>query len=125
MNQVVITGNLTKDPEVRENNDKTVCKFTVAVSEGTDDNKYTNYIPVVTFNRTAVNCGKFLGKGSKVAVSGKIRTGSYTNKDGQKVYTTEVIAFNVEFLSRQNEPAQEEVQEQLPVGFHSIDAPPF
>lgn len=110
MNQVALVGNLTKDPELRYLNtahgQKAKCRFTVAVNEG--ENR-TSYIPVVAWDRTAENCEKFLKKGSKVAVGGRIQTGSYEKRDGSKAYTTDVVAFNVEFLSRpeQQEPRQE------------------
>ena len=117
MNKVVIIGNLTKDPEVRYTtgeNPMAVCRFTVAVNDK-KKNPQTNvwedtpsFIPVTVFGKQGDNCGKFLVKGSKAAVEGRIQTGSYTNKEGQKVYTTEVVANNVEFLSSRSEkPAAE------------------
>lgn len=117
MNKVVIIGNLTKDPEVRYTtgeNPMAVCRFTVAVNDK-KKNPQTNvwedtpsFIPVTVFGKQGDNCGKFLVKGSKAAVEGRIQTGSYTNKEGQKVYTTEVVANNVEFLSSRSEKPAEE-----------------
>lgn len=108
MNQVMLIGNLTKDPEVRYStgqNQTAICRFTVAVNDRKrnqngewEDNP--SFIPIVVFGKKAENYDKYIGKGSKVAVNGKIETGSYVNKDGQKVYTTDVIANEVEFLSR-------------------------
>ena len=108
MNQVNLIGNLTRDPETRYStgqNQTAVCRFTIAVNDRRknqngewEDNP--SFIPIVVFGKKAENCDKYIGMGSKVAVNGKIETGSYVNKDGQKVYTTDVIANEVEFLSR-------------------------
>jgi len=102
MNRVELIGNLARDPELRATtgeNQTSICRFTIAVNDGYGEKQYTNFISIVVFGRRAENCDKFLSKGKKVAVSGRIRTGSYTNKEGNKVYTTEVIADDVEFLS--------------------------
>ena len=115
MNQVVLIGNLTRDPELRYStggNQTAICRFSVAVNDRRrnpqtqewEDNP--SFIPVVVFGKQAENCDRYLAKGRKVAINGKIQTGSYTNKEGQKVYTTEVIANNVEFLSPRNEGGQ-------------------
>ena len=107
MNSVILIGNLTRDPELRYStgmNQTAICRFTVAVNDRRrnpqtqewEDNP--SFIPVVVFGKQAENCDRYLAKGRKVAVNGKIQTGSYTNKEGNKVYTTEVIANNVEFL---------------------------
>ena len=102
MNQVNLTGNLTKDPELKTLSTSTaVTSFTIAVNSGWGDNKKTSFIPVKVWNKTAENCHKFLNKGSKVAVSGRIDTGNY-EKEGKTIYTWEVVANNVEFLSTKN-----------------------
>lgn len=113
MNRVTLIGNLTKDPETRYStgqNQTAICRFTIAVNDRRknqqgewEDNP--SFIPIVVFGKQGENCDKYTAKGSKVAVTGKIQTGSYVNKDGQKVYTTEVIADNVEFISRKEEGA--------------------
>ena len=112
MNQVVLIGNLTRDPELRYStgaNQTAICRFTVAVNDGYGDRQRTSFIPIVVFGKQAENCDRYLAKGRKVAVDGRIQTGSYTNREGNKVYTTEVIANHVEFLSgngggRQDQP---------------------
>ena len=115
MNSVILIGNLTRDPELRYatgGSQTAVCRFTVAVNERRrnpqtqewEDNP--SFIPVVVFGKQAENCDRYLAKGRKVAVQGRIQTGSYTNKEGNKVYTTDVIANNVEFLSPRNEGGQ-------------------
>lgn len=102
MNSVILIGNLTKDPELRYSsgqNQTAICRFSVAVNDGYGDNQRTSFIPIVVFGKRAENCEKYLSKGSKAGVKGRIQTGSYVNKNGQKVYTTEVVAEDVEFLS--------------------------
>ena len=112
MNSVILIGNLTRDPELRYStgmNQTAICRFTVAVNDRKrnqqtgewEDN--ASFIPIVVFGKQAENCDRYLAKGRKVAVSGRIQTGSYTNKEGNKVYTTEVIANNVEFLGGGNQ----------------------
>lgn len=124
MNKVVIIGNLTKDPETRYTtgeNPTAVCRFTVAVNEKRKNPETKqwedapSFIPVTVFGKQGENCDKYLSKGNKAAVEGRIQTGSYTNKEGQKVYTTEVVASNVEFLSPKSEKPAEE-----PSGFTSL-----
>lgn len=105
MNIVNIIGNLTKDVDVRYttgNEQKAITRFTVAVNDGYGDDKRTSFIPVVVFGKQAENCEKYLSKGSKVGVTGKLQTGSY-EKDGRTIYTTDVIANRVEFLSSNGE----------------------
>jgi single-strand DNA-binding protein len=94
---VSLIGNLVRDPEYRETGSG-ICKFTVAVTDGYGDTEHTSYIPIVVFGKQSQSCSKYLAKGSKVCVSGRIQTGSY-EKDGHKVYTTDIIATRVEFLS--------------------------
>lgn len=104
MNSVILIGNLTKDPELRYSGENPICRFTLAVNDRrrgpngdwVDD---PSFIPIVVFGKQAENCDKFLEKGRKCAVNGKIKTGSYEKQDGTKVYTTDVIANNVEFLN--------------------------
>ncbi len=114
MNSVILIGNLTRDPELRYStgaNQTAICRFTVAVNDRRrnpqtqewEDNP--SFIPIVVFGKQAENCDRYLAKGRKVAVNGKIQTGSY-EKDGRTVYTTEVIANNVEFLGGQQGQGQ-------------------
>lgn len=108
MNNVIISGNITRAPEVRYSageNQTAICRFTVAVNEGYGDKQRTSFIPVVVFGKSAENCEKYLSKGSKVLIKGHIQTGSY-EKDGRTIYTTDVIADNyggVEFLSTKSQ----------------------
>ncbi|SFR77854.1 single-stranded DNA-binding protein [Anaeromicropila populeti] len=107
MNKVILIGRLTKDPDVRYaqgNNAMAIARFTLAV-----DRKYKNngqeeadFISCVSFGKTAEFAEKYLKRGTKIAVTGRIQTGSYTNKDGQKVYTTDVILEEIEFAESKN-----------------------
>lgn len=96
MNNVVLMGRLTKDPDVRRTNDGTaIGRFTLAVDRMKKDE--ADFIGCVTFGKTAEFAEKYLRKGTKICGSGRIQTGSYTNKEGQKVYTTDVILERLEF----------------------------
>lgn len=123
MNTVNLIGNLTRDPELRAtNNGTSVCRFTLAVNDRRQDPKSgewvddTSFIPIVVWGKQADNCDKYLRKGSTCGVFGRIKTGSYTNKDGQKVYTTDVVAKSVDFVGKKEEPAKDDV----PPGFHEV-----
>ena len=109
MNKCLLIGRITKAPENKTTpNGISVTTFTVAVkrrSEGAD------FIPVVTWRGLADNCGKYLVKGQKVAVSGQIQTRSYDDQNGQKHYVTEIVADDVEFL---NKPSGEHAERQRP-----------
>lgn len=117
MNQVILIGNLTKDPEVRGTtggSQTAVCRFTVAVNERRRNSAgewedSPSFIPVVAFGKLAEICERYLTKGRKVAVSGRIQTGSYTNKEGRKIYTTDVIADNIEFLGSRGDDQHQTV----------------
>lgn len=105
MNSVVLIGRLTRDPEIRYiQSDMAVCTFTLAVDRQyrKDGDQTADFIRIKTFGKQAENCDRYLAKGRQVGVQGRIQTGSYTNKDGQKVYTTDVIAGRVEFLASPN-----------------------
>ena len=99
MNKVILLGRLTKDPEVRQGQTMTVTKFSLAVDRRikAEGQPSADFISCVAFGKTAEFIEKYFKKGSKMALEGRIQTGSYTNKDGQKVYTTDVVVDNVEF----------------------------
>ena len=96
INSVILTGRFTADPELGyTQSQKAVCKATLAVDrvrEGAD------FIRITIWDKQAENVGRYLHKGSKVAIQGRIQTGSYKDKDGKTVYTTDVVASHVEFL---------------------------
>lgn len=100
MNKIFIIGNLTKDPETRTTNSGiSKCNFTVAVQRQSKE-KQTDFIPVVAWRGLADNCGKYLTTGKQVAVFGSIQTRTYDAQDGTKKYVTEIVADEVQFLSK-------------------------
>lgn len=117
MNSVNLIGRLTKDPEVRYTSadSKAVARFTLAV-DGYNDK--ADFISIIVFGRQAENCEKYLHKGSKAGIEGRISTGSY-EKDGKKVYTTDVIATRVEFLDSKSSGSKP--SEEAPSGFMASD----
>ena len=107
MNKVILMGRLTRDPEVRYSqgeNSMAIARYTIAVDRrGVKEGQQTaDFINCVTFSKGAEFAEKYLRKGTKIAVEGRIQTGSYTNKDGQKVYTTEVVVEESEFAESKN-----------------------
>lgn len=104
MNKFVGIGNLVRDAELRFTTDgKAVAKFTIAINDGYGDKKRVDYLNCVAFGKTAEATANYTFKGSKVAVDGKIQTGSYKNKDGKTVYTTDIIVNNIEFLTKKEQ----------------------
>lgn len=105
MNRVELVGRLTRDPELRHTpNGAATCNITIAIDRLPDQNgnRAADFIPVVTWNRQAENVSKYLSKGRLVAVEGRIQTRNYEDKDGKRVYVTEVVASNVQFLESKN-----------------------
>jgi len=104
MNSVNLVGRLVRDPELHYStgeNATASCRFTVAVQrkfKNADGNYDADFISCVAFRQTAETISKFFTKGSLIGIQGNIRTGSYTNKDGNKVYTTDVYVDNFEFV---------------------------
>ena len=108
MNKVILVGRLTRDPEVkRPQNDSqsAVARYTLAVDRKfkRDNEPTADFIPCVVFGRLAEFAEKYFCQGMRVSVSGRIQTGSYTNKDGVRVYTTEVIVEEQEFAESRTE----------------------
>ena len=103
MNKVILMGRLTRDPEVRYSsgdNQTAIARYSLAVDrrfKRDGDDQTADFINCVVFGKGAEFAEKYLRKGTKIAVSGRIQTGSYTNKDGVKVYTTDVIVEDQEF----------------------------
>jgi len=108
MNNVSLIGRLVRDVEVKYSKEgKSITRFTVAVdrrykTEGQDD---ADFIPCIAFNKVGEFIEKYFSKGQRIALTGQIHTGNYTNKDGQKVYTTDVIVATVEFVESKNPTA--------------------
>lgn len=112
MNKAFLIGRLTRDPELRySSSNAAIANFSIAI-----DRQYTNgqgqretdFINIVAFQKQAENIKKYVGKGSLVAVDGRIQTRNYEDKDGKRVYVTEVIVDSIDFLqSRKDESKQE------------------
>ena len=98
-NKVFLCGRATRDCEVKESGETKVARYNLAVDRkySKGEEKQTDFINCVCFGKTAEFAEKYVKKGTKLIVVGRIQTGSYTNKDGQKVYTTDVIAEDQEF----------------------------
>lgn len=98
MNKVILMGRTTKDPDVRYNNEnKASARYTLAVDRRTKEQQSADFISCISFGKTAEFIEKHVKKGVKLVVEGRIQTGSYTNKDGNKVYTTDVVVDSAEF----------------------------
>ena len=134
MNQVTLIGRLTRDPELRYTtgqNQMAVAKFSIAVDRmvKAGEEKKADFPRITVFGKQAENCEKYLKKGRLTAIQGRLQTGSYQDKDGKTVYTTDVIADRVEFLEwgDKNEQSGNAVQEpaetQIAMGdsFEEID----
>ena len=107
MNKVILMGRLTRDPEVRYSageNALAIARYTLAVDRRfrRDGEATADFISCVSFGRTAEFAEKYFHQGMRVSISGRIQTGSYTNKDGQKVYTTDVVVEECEFAESKN-----------------------
>jgi single-strand DNA-binding protein len=103
MNKVILVGNLTRDPELSETpSGIAVCRFSIAVSRdfaNAEGNREADFFNITVWRGRAENCGKYLKKGNKVAVVGRLQTRSYDDKDGNKRYVTDIVADEVEFLT--------------------------
>ena len=108
MNKCMLMGRLTRDPEVRMSGDTAVARFSLAVDRRfkKDGEQTADFINCVAFGKTAEFIEKYGHKGTKFVVEGRIQTGSYTNKDGQKVYTTDVVVEQVEFAESKNSSSE-------------------
>lgn len=113
MNKVMLMGRLTRDPEVRYSQGEqsmAIARFTLAVDRrrGRNDGDQQNadFISCVAFGKAGEFAEKYLHKGTKICVSGRIQTGSYTKQDGTKVYTTDVVVEEQEFAESRNTAAQ-------------------
>lgn len=132
MNKVILMGRLTSDPEIKGSTNGNIARYTLAVDRGIrrdamNQDRQTpeqtaDFIRCVAFDKSADFAEKYLTKGIKIAVEGRIRTGSYTNKDGQKVSTTDVVVDRHEFAEskKATEPKPEQGDDH---GFMDVDDP--
>ena len=128
MNKAILIGRLTRDPEVRysQGSNTAVARYTIAGDRKfkKDGEPTADYIPCVVFGRQAEFAEKYFRKGMKVVISGRITTGSYTNRDGQKVYTTEITVEEQEFAeSKGSSEAQGAAQMSTPNGDGFMSVP--
>ena len=112
MNKVILMGRLTRDPDVRYSDQSSaVARFTLAVDrrfKRDGDQQTADFISCVAFGKTGEFIERYCHQGTKLVVEGRIQTGSYTNRDGNKVYTTDVVAENVEFAESKPAAANNE-----------------
>ena len=128
MNSVSLIGRISRDPEVRYTNSENamaIAKFTLAVDRRFNkEQQSADFISCVAFGKTAEHIEKYWHKGMKMGATGRIQTGSYTNRDGQKVYTTDVVVEQVEFCEskgQQSAPAKNSTKSSDPLdGFMNI-----
>ena len=133
MNKVVLMGRLTRDPEIRYSQGQTptaIARYTLAVDRRGRSNANgeaaADFIPCTAFGKGAEFAEKWLRQGIKIVISGRIQTGSYTNRDGQKVYTTDVIVEEQEFAESKSESGPKASQSRAtseaaaPEGFMAI-----
>lgn len=125
MNKVILIGRLTRDPEIRyTQNDTAVARYTLAVDRMVKNSEQSaDFIRCIAFNKTAEFAERYLQKGTKIAVTGRIQTGSYTNRDGQTVYTTDVVVENQEFCERKVESSVSFAQSSFDPGDRFMDIP--
>lgn len=118
MNKAILMGRATRDAEVRYTQGEkplAVARFNLAVDRIGKDNE-ADFINIVAFGKSGEFCEKYVKKGIKLLIEGRIQTGSYTNKDGTKIYTTDVIAEHIEF-------AESKASTEPTTGFAAINAP--
>lgn len=119
MNKVIMLGRLARDPETRysgADNSMAVCRYTLAVDKKfkKDGEATADFINCISFGKIAEFAEKYFTKGLRVAVSGRIQTGSYTNRDGQKVYTTDVVVEEHEIAQSRSEASNQQESNRQP-----------
>lgn len=112
MNSVQLVGRFTRDPEVRYTDaGLSIARFTLAIDrrfKKQDQDQTADFIGCIAFGKTAEFVEKYFGRGMRIGLNGRIQTGSYDNKDGVKVYTTDVVVENVEFVESKSGPGGNE-----------------
>ena len=131
MNKVILMGRLTRDPEVRYSagdNSMAIARYTLAVDRrfrrDGDSGSSADFIGCVAFGRSAEFAEKYLRQGTKIVITGRIQTGSYTNRDGQKVYTTDVVVEDQEFAESKSTSSEGgSMMRQAPSPSHAAPMP--
>jgi single-strand DNA-binding protein len=119
MNKVILMGRLCKDPDVRYSQGETpicIARYTLAVDrrvkkDGGKDQQTADFISCIAFGKSGEFAEKYLHKGTKICISGRIQTGSYTNKDGVKVYTTDVVVEDQEFAESKKDNTERDAMD--------------
>ena len=123
MNNVSLVGRIAREPEVRyTNTQKAVARFTIAVNKqiARDGEPNADFISCVAFGKTAEFIEKCFSKGTPIGITGRIQTGSY-EKDGHKVFTTDVIADRAEFVGNRGDKKEAAPDDNIPDGFSALD----
>lgn len=125
MNKVILVGRLTKDVDTRNAGETVVARFTLAVDRRfrKDGEQTADFINIVAFGKNAEFCSKYFHKGMKVLIEGRLQARSYTNKDGVKIYTTDVIAEAVEFAESKKTEEQTNKNENWQNTDNDVDLP--
>lgn len=106
MNKVILVGNLTKDVDMRRTQSgKATVRMSIAINQGYGDNKTTDYFNLIAWEKTAELCAKYLSKGSKILVEGRLKNNNYEDKNGVKHYGVDVIVISIEFLDAKKKTA--------------------
>lgn len=129
MNRVILMGRLTKDPELRysqSNNPLAIARYTLAVARKVKTNDTeADFINCIAFGKSAEFVEKYFRQGQRVLIEGRLQTGSYTNKEGQKVYTTDIIVETQEFADGKNGDTAKNTDDFMPVDEMNEDGLPF
>ena len=128
MNKVIFIGRLTKDPEVRytQNNNTMVCTFSLAVNRKKVENQPdVDFFNIVAWSKTAEFCSKYFKKGQQIGLVGRLQTRNYDDKDGKKVYVTEVIAEEVYFADSKQENQNKPTENDWGTGTYNPSDLPF
>lgn len=125
MNQFIGIGNITKDLDLRSTaSGKSVCSFSIAINHGFGDKKQTDYIDCVAWDKAAESLCKYMSKGKKIAVSGRLQKRSYEDAKGNTRYVTEVVVDEVEFLSPMGEKPNMDDRDREPDDMEPVDGSP-
>lgn len=110
MNKVIISGRLTKDPELRSTQNGTnVAKYTIAINTGYGEKQQTDFVNISTWGKSGEFVNKYFKKGQEISIVGRLKSNTYEDKSGNKRYTLDVISEDIEFIGRkkQDDPSEE------------------
>ena len=116
MNKAILIGNITREPEKVSGTEKTLCRLNIAINDNyinKDGSRDVEFLNIIVWGKQAENCLKFLDKGSKVCVTGKIKTRKWETDKGETKYAVEVVAQEIEFLSTKKKDNKEEKEADL------------